>query len=170
MSLARHYTTNQFRTSRHPNTTGFRFRILTSSSPDRITNRFFYDYVSGNIIMTKRKKSSEWGTVPPSQSSRGPKTPRVTPKSPETLLDLCARSVAAHIPFQRIEERYNRIPEPVQERIVFWSFPRNEREICMYSSLSRVPASEDEYRHSSFYRGLKLLEQGCVRNVLQVGK
>ena len=121
--------------------------------------------------MTKRKKSSsEWGTLPPSQSSRGPKTPRVTTKSPETLLDLCARSVAAHIPFQRIEERYNRIPEPVQERIVFWSFPRNEREICMYSSLSRVPASEDEYRHSSFYRGLKLLEQGCVRNVLQVGK
>ena len=116
--------------------------------------------------MTKRKKESSSS----GGSHRAPKTPRVTVRNPESLLDLCARSVAAHVPFQRIEERYNRIPEPVQERIVFWSFPRNEREICMYSSLSRIPANEDEYRHSSFYRGLKLLEQGCVRNVLQVGK
>ena len=116
--------------------------------------------------MTKRKKESSSS----GGSHRAPKTPRVTVRNPESLLDLCARSVATHVPFQRIEERYNRIPEPVQERIVFWSFPRNEREICMYSSLSRIPANEDEYRHSSFYRGLKLLEQGCVRNVLQVGK
>ena len=112
----------------------------------------------------KRKKSSEGAN--PSQK----KAPRVVLRNPESLLNLCARITAEKIPFQRIEERYNRIPEPVQERIVFWSFPRNEREICMYSSLSRVPANEDEYRHSSFYRGLKLLEQGCVRNVLQVGK
>ena len=43
-----------------------------------------------------------------------------TTRSPETLLDICAKIVAEQIPFQRIEERYDRIPEPVQERIVFW--------------------------------------------------
>ncbi|NWZ97428.1 ZSWM6 protein, partial [Nesospiza acunhae] len=39
-------------------------------------------------------------------------------------------------PFQRVEERFERIPEPVQRRIVYWSFPRSEREICMYSSFN----------------------------------
>ena len=87
----------------------------------------------------------------------------------DTLLDICAKIVAQNIPFQRIEERYDRIPEPVQRRIIFWSFPRNERDICMYSSLSR-PNNSVEYQNLPFYRGLKLLESACVDNVLQVGK
>ena len=120
------------------------------------------------------------------------------------------------------------ITEPVQERIIYWSFPRHEGDICRYSSLSRVPASilssSDDTAHNNtltidstrtdyeqgllipttnassniagsrnfidesrdprrqpdgskghksqhpFYRGIKLLEQGCVQNVLQVGK
>ncbi|OQR68034.1 zinc finger SWIM domain-containing protein 5-like [Tropilaelaps mercedesae] len=86
----------------------------------------------------------------------------------ESLLDLSAKVAAAHIPFQRIEERYNRIPEPVQRRIIFWSFPRNERDICMYSSL--VSADTADYQKLPFYRGLKLYESGCVESVLQVGE
>lgn len=58
-------------------------------------------------------------------------------RQPDSLLDITSRIVAENEPFQRIEERYERIPEPVQRRIIFWSFPRNERDICMYSSLSR---------------------------------
>lgn len=58
-------------------------------------------------------------------------------RQPDSLLDITARMVAETEPFQRVEERYDRIPEPVQRRIIFWSFPRNERDICMYSSLSR---------------------------------
>ncbi len=58
----------------------------------------------------------------------------------------------------------------LQERIVFWAFPRNERDICMYSSMSRIPASSEEFVNSPFYRGIKLLEFGCVKEVLQVGK
>ncbi|CAG9813846.1 unnamed protein product [Phaedon cochleariae] len=98
---------------------------------------------------------------------RGPGPP---PKRPDALLDVAAKVVAENIPFQRIEERYDRIPEPVQRRIVFWSFPRNERDICMYSSLSRVPAvnSNGEPQNLSFCKGLKLLETGCVDGVLQV--
>lgn len=100
-------------------------------------------------------------------------------KSPDTLLDIAARIVAENIPFQRIEERYDRIPEPVQRRIIYWSFPRNERDICMYSSLARVVApingsstisTHGETQNLSFCKGLKLLETGCVDNVLQVGK
>ncbi|XP_075216583.1 zinc finger SWIM domain-containing protein 5-like [Lycorma delicatula] len=92
-------------------------------------------------------------------------------RSPDTLLDITAKVVAENIPFQRIEERYDRIPEPVQRRIIYWSFPRDERDICMYSSLSRVPPvnAGGEHQNLSFYKGLKLLETGCVDNVLQVG-
>lgn len=56
---------------------------------------------------------------------------------PDSLLDITSRIVAENEPFQSIEEKYERIPEPVQRRIIYWSFPRNERDICMYSSLSR---------------------------------
>lgn len=93
-------------------------------------------------------------------------------RSPDTLLDITAKIVAENIPFQRIEERYDRIPEPVQRRVIYWSFPRDERDICMYSSLSRVPpvSTSGEHQNLSFYKGLKLLESGCVDSVLQVGE
>ncbi|XP_031433018.1 zinc finger SWIM domain-containing protein 6 isoform X2 [Clupea harengus] len=96
-------------------------------------------------------------------------------QSPESLLDIAARKVAEKWPFQRVEERFERIPEPVQRRIVYWSFPRSEREICMYSSFNtggdETTASgenSDETR-LPFRRGIALLESGCVDNVLQVG-
>lgn len=57
--------------------------------------------------------------------------------APDSLLDIAARIVAENEPFQRVEEKYDRIPEPVQQKIIFYSFPRDERDIQMYSSLSR---------------------------------
>ena len=87
----------------------------------------------------------------------------------ESLLDICAKVVAIHVPFQRIEERYERIPEPVQRRIIYWSFPRNERDICMYSSLSSDCAGCSDTQKLPFYKGLRLYELGSVDNVLQVG-
>nr|XP_046230430.1 zinc finger SWIM domain-containing protein 6 [Scatophagus argus] len=96
-------------------------------------------------------------------------------QNPESLLDIAARKVAEKWPFQRVEERFERIPEPVQRRIVYWSFPRSEREICMYSSfntggeeIGSSGESSDETR-LPFRRGIALLESGCVDNVLQVG-
>lgn len=111
-------------------------------------------------------------------------------QSPESLLDIAARKVAEKWPFQRVEERFERIPEPVQRRIVYWSFPRSEREICMYSSfntgaedpaagpggaaapggaMDTATAAADENR-LPFRRGIALLDGGCVDNVLQVGE
>ncbi|XP_058455702.1 uncharacterized protein LOC131433009 [Malaya genurostris] len=91
-------------------------------------------------------------------------------RQPDSLLDITARIVARNEPFQKIEERYDRIPEPVQRRIIYWSFPRNEKDICMYSSLSRVSSLNSvEPQSLSFCAGLKLVESGCVEDVLQVG-
>ncbi|KAJ3604253.1 hypothetical protein NHX12_028994 [Muraenolepis orangiensis] len=95
---------------------------------------------------------------------------------PETLLDIAARRVAEKWPFQRVEERFERIPEPVQRRIVYWSFPRSEKEICMYSSFnagaeeSGTSGDNNDETQLPFLRGVTLLEGGWVDNVLQVGK
>ena len=92
--------------------------------------------------------------------------------SPGTLLDIASKLVARTVPFQRIEERFPRIPEPVQERLVFWAFPRDERDIRMYSSPSHLGSSATalEYQNSPFCQGMRLLEQGAVSGVLQVGE
>ena len=77
--------------------------------------------------------------------------------------------MAANIPFQRVEENISRIPEPVQLRIGYWSFPRNEKEICMYSSL-HASVCHSDLKKLPFQRGLWLLEKNAVKDVLQVGK
>ena len=87
----------------------------------------------------------------------------------ESLLDICAKIVAENIPFQTIETRFDRIPEPVQSRIVFWSFPRNERDICMYSSFTHPGKENADNEKLPFNQGVKLLESGAVDNVLQIG-
>jgi len=88
----------------------------------------------------------------------------------ESLLDICAKIVAKNIAFQTIEQRFDRIPEPVQSRIVFWSFPRNERDICMYSSFANCGKDGAENQKLPFHQGVRLLENGAVENVLQIGK
>uniref|UniRef100_F6U1N5 Zinc finger SWIM-type containing 4 n=2 Tax=Equus caballus TaxID=9796 RepID=F6U1N5_HORSE len=103
---------------------------------------------------------------------------------PEALLDLSAKRVAESWAFEQVlstphptlektdaqvEERFSRVPEPVQKRIVFWSFPRSEREICMYSSLGCQPPEGEHDARVPFTRGLHLLQSGAVDRVLQVG-
>lgn len=114
--------------------------------------------------------------------SRSSQKPALTGRghNPESLLDASAKMVAEKWPFQQVEERFSRIPEPVQRRIVYWSFPRNEREICMYSSFNYYSPEEtaaaaaggatvpgDDDNRLPFRRGIKLLESGYVENVLQ---
>lgn len=90
--------------------------------------------INRNMLCCDKPLSS--GGVQCNRSARvGPGGPL---RQPDSLLDTTARIVAQNEPFQKIEERYDRIPEPVQRRIIFWSFPRNEKDICMYSSLSRL--------------------------------
>ncbi|KAG9482859.1 hypothetical protein GDO78_009039 [Eleutherodactylus coqui] len=138
---------------------------------------------------------------PPSQQCPPPRGAAARPQyQPESLLDCAAKAVAEKWAFERVEERFERIPEPVQRRIVYWSFPRNEREICMYSSFqyrgeepgapavgpiggalgpgqsSALPGIGGPGAPGTaggdglpFRRGIRLLESGCVENVLQVG-
>ncbi|XP_048343403.1 zinc finger SWIM domain-containing protein 4-like [Sphaerodactylus townsendi] len=102
------------------------------------------------------------------QPEPGPLAAAAAAAAVETLLDLSARRVAETWAFEQVEDRFSRVPEPVQKRIVFWSFPRSEREICMYSSLGYHPPEGERDSRVPFNRGLNLLQSGAVDRVLQV--
>jgi len=46
-----------------------------------------------------------------------------------SLIDLSARAVAANIPFAVVESYPLPIPEDLQLKIAFWSFPDSEEDI-----------------------------------------
>ncbi|KAJ8022267.1 Zinc finger SWIM domain-containing protein 8 [Holothuria leucospilota] len=88
----------------------------------------------------------------------------VPDKDPEVLplCELAAKTVAHHIPFEVVEKMYPEIPENLQLRIAFWSFPENEEDIRLYSCLAN--GSPDEFQKGELLVRSKLLE-----NVLQIG-
>lgn len=84
-------------------------------------------------------------------------------KAVASLAELTARCVASHIPFELVEHVYPPVPEQLQLRIAFWSFPDNEEDIRLYSCLAN--GSAEEYgRGESHYR------TKAVRDPLQIGK
>lgn len=44
-------------------------------------------------------------------------------------MELSAKQVAFHIPFEVVEKVYPPVPEQLQLRIAYWSFPENEEDI-----------------------------------------
>jgi len=104
--------------------------------------------------------------------SAGFHRPGNTKTVPDTLLDIAARVAAANVPFQRVEETCCPLPEPILSRIVYWSFPRSEDHIRMYSSFvpgSKFGNDDSEAVMLPFDQGVKLLESGAVEDVLQIG-
>uniref|UniRef100_A0A1I8MWL1 SWIM-type domain-containing protein n=1 Tax=Musca domestica TaxID=7370 RepID=A0A1I8MWL1_MUSDO len=79
-----------------------------------------------------------------------------------TLTELAAKCVASYIPFELVEHVYPPVPEQLQLRIAFWSFPDNEEDIRLYSCLAN--SSSDE-----FNRGDQLFKTGAVKDPLQIG-
>nr|XP_018897398.1 PREDICTED: zinc finger SWIM domain-containing protein 8 [Bemisia tabaci] len=78
------------------------------------------------------------------------------------LCELAAFCVASHIPFELVEQVYPPVPEQLQLRIAFWSFPDNEEDIRLYSCLANSSADE-------FQRGEQLFKAKAVKDPLQIG-
>ncbi|XP_039247425.2 zinc finger SWIM domain-containing protein 4-like [Styela clava] len=55
---------------------------------------------------------------------------------PERLMDLASKVCAETLPFQHVEEQCSRVPAPVMQKFIFWSFPRQESDIRRYSALT----------------------------------
>ena len=81
----------------------------------------------------------------------------------ESLVEVCARTVAKSIPFELVERMYPQIPEQMQLRIAFWSFPDGEGDIRVYSCLANGSSEE-------FSRGEHLVKVKAVKDALQIGK
>lgn len=78
------------------------------------------------------------------------------------LVELASRTVACYIPFEVVEKYPQPIPEDVQLRITYWSFPENEEDIRLYSCLANGSAEE-------FQKGDHLYKAKAVKNALQIG-
>ncbi|XP_076268553.1 zinc finger SWIM domain-containing dorado isoform X5 [Rhynchophorus ferrugineus] len=84
------------------------------------------------------------------------------PVTMPSLTELAAKCVASHIPFELVEHVYPPVPEQLQLRIAFWSFPDNEEDIRLYSCLANGSAEE-------FTRGENLHRSLQVKDPLQIG-
>lgn len=80
-----------------------------------------------------------------------------------TLTELAAKCVASFIPFELVEHVFPPVPEQLQLRIAFWSFPDNEEDIRLYSCLANSSADE-------FHRGDQLYKNRSVKEPLQIGE
>lgn len=53
-----------------------------------------------------------------------------------SLVELAAQAVACNIPFEVVEQFPQPIPEQLQLRIAFWSFPESEEDIRLIYLIS----------------------------------
>ncbi|XP_057297984.1 zinc finger SWIM domain-containing protein 6-like [Hydractinia symbiolongicarpus] len=89
-------------------------------------------------------------------------------KNISSLLDIAAHCVASSFPYQEIEEKLGVIPDPVQNRVMFYSFPQNESCVELYSS-NKIHVNAADALKQPYHVGSKILEQGAVSDVLQIG-
>ncbi|XP_053949230.1 zinc finger SWIM domain-containing protein 8 homolog, partial [Anastrepha ludens] len=111
------------------------------------------------------KKPSSFGLINPIASSTpascAPRRSEVEGEVP-SLTELAAHCVASYIPFELVEHVFPPVPEQLQLRIAFWSFPDNEEDIRLYSCLANSSADE-------FNRGDQLFKTRAVKDTLQIG-
>ena len=86
-----------------------------------------------------------------------------------SLLDLSAKCVASSFPYQEVEEKIGFIPCPVQDRIMYHSFPQNESCLALYSS-NKLHVNSTDSQKQPYNTGIKLLESQSVSEVVQIGK
>ncbi|XP_050328320.1 zinc finger SWIM domain-containing protein 8 homolog, partial [Bactrocera neohumeralis] len=114
------------------------------------------------------KKPSSFGLTNPITASASSTPASIVARKSDTdgdvssLTELAARCVASYIPFELVEHVYPPVPEQLQLRIAFWSFPDNEEDIRLYSCLANSSADE-------FNRGDQLFKTRAVKDTLQIG-
>nr|XP_039261702.1 zinc finger SWIM domain-containing protein 8-like isoform X1 [Styela clava] len=80
----------------------------------------------------------------------------------QSLIELSAQTVALLLPFEQVEKYPVPIPENLQLRIAFWSFPESEEDIRLYSCLANGNADE-------FQKGEHLVRNNCIVDIMQIG-
>ena len=57
---------------------------------------------------------------------------------PHSLLEMCARFIGQNFPFELVQLHPQRVPEEVQKRIAYWSFPLEEKRLIEYAKMMGV--------------------------------
>ncbi|CAH8868111.1 unnamed protein product [Trichobilharzia szidati] len=87
--------------------------------------------------------------------------------SVNSLLDLSAKVVAEFLPFEYVERMLVHVPEPVQEKIIYYSFPQRDSDIYTYASFhTKYDKTRDKI---PYYQGLEYFQNNCVEDVIQIG-
>ena len=76
------------------------------------------------------------------------------------LKELCCRFVGQHFPFGTVQLYPSRVPEDVQRRISFWSFPQEEKKLLDYA---KIMGGATEY-------DVEIARKITVKNMTQSGK
>ena len=90
-------------------------------------------------------------------------------RNPASLLDIAAECVASNFPYQEVEEKIGFIPGPVQDHVMYHSFPKLETSIALYSS-NKIHINATDAHKQPFHAGVRLLESQAVSNVVQIGR
>ena len=92
-------------------------------------------------------------------SSKSQKFPGLFP-----LKELCCRFVGQSLPFGVVQLYPSRVPEEVQRRIAFWSFPANEWKLRDYARVMGGVTRED-FQHARRSEVKGMVQSGeCVVN------
>ena len=79
-----------------------------------------------------------------------------------SLTELTCRFIAIHLPFELVEMVYPPVPEQLQLRIAFWSFPEHEDDIFLYSCLANGSPVEYINAEDVFYLNI-------IQDIIQIG-
>jgi hypothetical protein len=126
------------------------------SSSNFVTNLFSQPFVKQQSLAnpTKEAHSRTIATTTTTTTTNMGDMPK--------LVDLCAKYVALNVPFELVESFRLPVPEDLQLKITFSSFPDNIENIRLYSCLAN--GHVDEY-----LRGEQLYNNRCVRKIIQIG-
>ena len=87
-------------------------------------------------------------------------------RSPQSLQELCSRVVGQTYPFELVQQHQPRVPEDLQKRIAFWSFPLNEKQVLDHASVM-MGMTDYEFKSRASMVGHSTKE---VSEMLQTGR
>ena len=115
------------------------------------------DLSVGDSSMSSLEPKKVYGDEPPAACEQPAK--RLLP-----LKELCCRFVGQNLPFGVVQLYPSRVPEEVQRRIAFWSFPANEWKLRDYARVMGGVTRED-FQHARRSEVKGMVQSGeCVVN------
>ena len=84
--------------------------------------------------------------------------------APPTLLETCARFIGQNLPFELVQLHPQRVPEEVQKRIAYWSFPLEEKRLV---EIAKTMHGISEYTISRVMKVINGLGENKKRKALR---